>query len=101
MPQLSQEQVTNEKYAIDAPAGRAVRSNQGGGGPAKRIEAFDEATERSKRRKPSNTMSIPESEPLNPMAPRKRKRPRRLPKTKVCCCLSPYCELNHMNLIIL
>lgn len=59
-----------------------VRSNRGGGGPAKRVEAFDKATDISKRRKATG-IEIPLSEPLNPMAPPKGKKPGR--KTKVRC----------------
>jgi hypothetical protein len=50
---------------------RPARINRGGGGPAKKFEAFDKAVELSKRHKASG---VPTSEPLNPMAPTTMKR---------------------------
>jgi hypothetical protein len=64
---------------------RAVRTNRGGGGPAKKVEAFDKATENSKRRKAGAAPQIPDSEPLNPMAPAgPAGRKSRRSKEKVC-----------------
>src|ERR1700722_3726548 len=72
--QPSQEPPTRQRQADGSSNDqRAVRANRGGGGPAKRVEAFDQATERSTRKKTSAS-AIPDSEPLNPMAPTKGKR---------------------------
>jgi hypothetical protein len=78
---------------------RAARTNRGGGGPAKKIEDFDKATERSKRKKSGAPPAIPESELLNPMAPAgKNKITRRRFKEKVSSCVLPHLALIHAQM---
>src|SRR5271154_6875466 len=42
-----------KRVAEDSTEKRSVRANRGGGGPAKRVKAFDKATERSQCKKES------------------------------------------------